>query len=128
VLLAEANGAAWISPVERAMQRLRVPLDVYRFDVELGGAEVAAAAHCLEMDGALLVRPDGFVAWHTEAAAEGVERTLEPVLCRLLCRTPSASYEAPKLLEQLILPLTLTNYNSVFMTSQQHADILSGSQ
>jgi hypothetical protein len=36
---------------------------IYRFGVELGGDEVvAAAAHRLETDGALLVRPDGFVA------------------------------------------------------------------
>jgi hypothetical protein len=76
------------------MQRLGVPLSmyVYRFGVELGGAEVvAAAAHRLETDGALLVRPDGFVAWRTEAAAEDPERTLERVLCRLLRRTPGAS-------------------------------------
>jgi putative polyketide hydroxylase len=56
-----------------------------------GGAEVAAAAHRLKTDGALLVRPDGFVAWRTEAAAEDPELTLERVLCRLLCRTPGAS-------------------------------------
>jgi putative polyketide hydroxylase len=65
---------------------------IYHFDVELGGAEVAAtAAHRLETDGALLVRHDGFVAWRTEAAAEDPERTLERVLCRLLRRTPGAS-------------------------------------
>jgi putative polyketide hydroxylase len=91
VLLAGANGAAWISAAERVMQRLGVPLDVYRFGVELGGAEVAAAVHRLETDGALLVRPDGFVAWRTEVAAEDPERTLERVMCRLLCRTPGVS-------------------------------------
>jgi hypothetical protein len=66
---------------------------VYRFSVELGGAEVAAAAaHHLETDGTLSVRPDGFVAWRTEAAAaEDHEHTLERVLCRLLCRTPGAA-------------------------------------
>jgi hypothetical protein len=65
----------------------------YRFGVELGVAEVAAAAaHRLETDGMLLVRPHGFVAWRTEAAAEeDPEETLERVLCRLLCRTPGAS-------------------------------------
>jgi putative polyketide hydroxylase len=65
---------------------------IYGFGVELGGAEVAAAAaHRLKTDGALLVRPDGFVAWRTEAAAEDPERTLERVLWRLLCRKPGAS-------------------------------------
>jgi putative polyketide hydroxylase len=92
VLLAGANGAAWISAAERVMQQLGVPLDTYRFGVELGGTEVAAA-HRLGTDGALLVRPDGFVAWRTEAAAEDPERTLERVLCSLLCRTPGAPQE-----------------------------------
>jgi hypothetical protein len=65
---------------------------IYRFGVKLRDAEVAAAAaHRLERDGALLVRTDGFVAWRTEAAAEDPERTLERILCRLLCRTPGAS-------------------------------------
>jgi putative polyketide hydroxylase len=48
---------------------------------------VAAAAHRLKTDGALLVRPDGFVAWYTEAVADDPERTLERVLCPLLRRT-----------------------------------------
>jgi putative polyketide hydroxylase len=77
------------------MQRLGVPLSmyVYRFGVKLGRAEVAAAAaHHLERNGALLVCPDGFVAWRTEAAAEDRERTLERVLCRLLCRTHPARH------------------------------------
>jgi putative polyketide hydroxylase len=77
------------------MQRLGVPLSmyVYRFGVELGGAEVAAAAaHRLETDSTLLVRPDGFVAWRTEAAAEGPECTLERVLRRLLCRVHLACH------------------------------------
>jgi hypothetical protein len=63
----------------------------------------------------------------TEAAAEDPERTLERVLCRLLRRTHPARHRKspPKLQEQLILPPTLTNYNSVFMTtSQQHTDML----
>ena len=62
-----------------------VPLDMYRFGVELVGAE-GVAAHGVGTDGALLVRPDGFVAWRAEAAAEDSERTLEHVLSRLLCR------------------------------------------
>jgi putative polyketide hydroxylase len=95
VLLAGANGAAWISAAERVMQRLGVPLDVYIASV--WSWEVlklaAAAAHRLEMDGALLVRPDDFVAWRTEAAAEEEpERTLERVLCRLLRRTHPARH------------------------------------
>jgi len=92
VLLARANGAPWAAAAERVVRRLDVPLDVYRFGVELEGAE-AAAAHGIGTEGALLVRPDGFVAWRAEALAEGAERKLEQVLSRLLCRTPGVPRE-----------------------------------
>jgi putative polyketide hydroxylase len=92
VLLAGTNGTAWISAAERIMQRLDVPLDAYRFGVELAGAG-GAVAHGVGTDGALVVRPDGFVAWRAETAAEDSERTLEYVLSRLLCREPGAPEE-----------------------------------
>jgi Aromatic-ring hydroxylase, C-terminal len=68
---------------ERIGKQLEIPLDAYRFGVELEGAEVAAA-HGIGADGALLVRPDGFVAWRADV--KDPERTLEHVLSRLLCR------------------------------------------
>ncbi len=92
VLLAGTDGAAWISAAERVRRRLGIPLDAYRFGVELAGAG-GAAAHGIGTDGALLVRPDGFVGWRTETAEEDPERTLERVLFHLLCRVPSASRE-----------------------------------
>src|ERR687885_1589999 len=92
VLLAAGNGTAWISAAERVARRLGVPLDAYRFGVELQGAE-GAAKHGIGTEGALLVRPDGFVAWRAEAAAEDPERELEQVLSRLLYQVPSTSWE-----------------------------------
>jgi putative polyketide hydroxylase len=92
VLLAGANGAAWVSVAERVAQRLDVPLDAYRFGVELAGAE-GATAHGIGTDGALLVRPDGFVAWRTQAAMQNSERKLEQVLSHILCRVPGAPRE-----------------------------------
>jgi putative polyketide hydroxylase len=92
VLLAGPGGAAWISAAERFRRRLGIPLDAYSFGVEL--AETGgAAAHGIGADGALLVRPDGFVGWRTETADEDPERTLERVLFHLLCRVPGASRE-----------------------------------
>jgi putative polyketide hydroxylase len=92
VLLAGANAAAWVSSAERVAQRLDVPLDAYRFGVELVGAE-GVATHEIGTDGALLVRPDGFVAWRTQAAVEDSERKLEHVLSHILCRAPGAPRE-----------------------------------
>ena len=88
VLLAGTGGAAWISAAQRAA--LHAPLDAYRFGVELAGAE-GAAAHGLGADGALLVRPDGFVAWRTEAAAEDPDGELERALAQVLSRAPGGS-------------------------------------
>ena len=48
-----------------ATARLSVPVDVYRFGADLQPA--ATAAHGIGTSGALLVRPDGFVAWRAES-------------------------------------------------------------
>jgi putative polyketide hydroxylase len=85
-LLAGPDGAPWLSAAERARERLGVPVEAYRFGVELGGAENGAAAHGIGAAGALLVRPDGFVAWRSaagvaEPAAE-LERALRATLSR----------------------------------------------
>lgn len=87
VLLTGADGAAWVSAAKHVARRLGVPLDTYRFGVELTGTE-GATRHGIGTDGALLVRPDGFVAWRTEAAMENSERELEQVLSHLLCWAP----------------------------------------
>ncbi len=92
VLLAGTNGSGWIPAVKRVMQCLGIPVDAYRLGVELRGAEVAVEHH-LNSDGALLVRPDGFVAWRSEAAVEDPELTLEQVLSHLLCMNPDALHE-----------------------------------
>jgi putative polyketide hydroxylase len=89
VLLAGADGAAWVAAAERVGRRLEVPLEAYRFGVELGGAE-AAAAHGIGPDGALLVRPDGFVAWRAEAEDGQPEGVLEEALAGVLGRAPRA--------------------------------------
>ena len=88
VLLAGFDGASWIAAAERVAGRLGVPIDAYRFGVELDSAE-AAARHRLGPDEALLVRPDGFVAWRAEVADGDPERALEEALARALAREPA---------------------------------------
>lgn len=87
VLLAGPEGAAWIAAAERVTAHLDITLDAYRFGVELGEAE-GAAAHGIGPEGALLVRPDGFVAWRVEAGSEDPGRELEHALARILGRAP----------------------------------------
>jgi putative polyketide hydroxylase len=79
VLLAGVEGAGWVW----AVAGLQVPVDAYRFGADLAPAE-GAAAHGIGADGALLVRPDGFVAWRStntpaDPAAE-LTRILQTIL------------------------------------------------
>lgn len=46
------------------MTRLGIRIDAYRFGAELTPAD-SGSAHGIDAGGALLVRPDGFVAWST---------------------------------------------------------------
>jgi putative polyketide hydroxylase len=89
VLLAGAEGAAWVKAADASSESLGVPLDAYRFGVELRAPQTAAdgaGAYGIAPAGALLVRPDGFVAWRsTGAAADStveLERALQAILSR----------------------------------------------
>ncbi|MGH2733363.1 MAG: FAD-dependent oxidoreductase [Actinomycetota bacterium] len=84
-LLAGTNGAAWMLAAERVGKRLDVPLGAYRFGVELTGAE-GETAQGIGTEGALLVRPDGFVAWRSSEAATDPEAELEHALRTILSR------------------------------------------
>ncbi|WP_329181509.1 FAD-dependent oxidoreductase [Streptomyces sp. NBC_01477] len=93
VLLTGAGGAggqAWHTAAARAAEKLGVPLDRYRVgagpDADLvtePGADWAAA-HGTGEDGALLVRPDGFVAWRSTGGSADPEAELTGVLRQVL--------------------------------------------
>jgi 2-polyprenyl-6-methoxyphenol hydroxylase-like FAD-dependent oxidoreductase len=88
VLLTGANGKAWSDCAGAAAKRSRVDLDIY----SVGGPVLRdpsgkfEAAFGISRTGALLVRPDGFVAWRARtadgASAESFEAVLNSVLCR----------------------------------------------
>ena len=79
------GGAAWVAAAESVARRLGVPLHAHRFGVDLDGSE-GAAAHGIGADGALLVRPDGFVAWRATGANAEPSVTLEGALRAVLNR------------------------------------------
>jgi putative polyketide hydroxylase len=90
VLLAGADGAAWIKAADAVSESLGVPLDAYRFGVELRAPQTAAdgaGAHGIAPAGALLVRPDGFVAWRSTGAAADPTAELERALQATLSRS-----------------------------------------
>jgi 2-polyprenyl-6-methoxyphenol hydroxylase-like FAD-dependent oxidoreductase len=82
-LVAGTEGTEWCSAAQAAAERLGVPLDAYRIGLDFGDASGAVAeAYGIDAEGAVLVRPDGFVAWRARSADGDVETTLARALAR----------------------------------------------
>jgi 2-polyprenyl-6-methoxyphenol hydroxylase-like FAD-dependent oxidoreductase len=88
VLLAGPDGDLWCRAAVAAAERLAVPVAVHR--VGTAGlrdpAGVLAGAYGCGVDGAVLVRPDGFVGWRATDAAEATAETVARALSTLLSR------------------------------------------
>jgi 2-polyprenyl-6-methoxyphenol hydroxylase-like FAD-dependent oxidoreductase len=78
VLLTGAAGATWAGTAGR----LDVPLAVHQV-----GEEGFAEAYGIGPDGAVLLRPDGFVAWRSRGPVDDPAGALERALARLACRS-----------------------------------------
>jgi 2-polyprenyl-6-methoxyphenol hydroxylase-like FAD-dependent oxidoreductase len=94
VLLAGPGGSSWRDAAQSAADRLRVPLDAH---VIRGGEaeDVGAAfvdAYGISDSGAVLVRPDGFVAWRAHGGeADDPAATVTDALQAAVSRTRDAS-------------------------------------
>jgi 2-polyprenyl-6-methoxyphenol hydroxylase-like FAD-dependent oxidoreductase len=84
-----SSGAPWASAADAVSDMLKVPISVHSIgpdteirDIEGRSAELTG----LSPDEALLVRPDGFVAWRTGALPPSPESRLGEVLCQILGR------------------------------------------
>ncbi|MFC8713207.1 FAD-dependent oxidoreductase [Streptomyces sp. NPDC057197] len=94
VLLSDARSTTdWHTAARRVAETTGIPLVSYRFGTDLTTeappapdipAPDWAAAHGTTPDGAVLVRPDGFVAWRTRTAAPDPRTTLRETLETLL--------------------------------------------
>lgn len=89
VLLTGGVGAEWEHAAGPAAQRLGIDLEVHRIGGELIEAPGGdwADRYGVAEDGAVLVRPDGFVAWRSTGSAAEPQQELETVLARILDRT-----------------------------------------
>ncbi|MER5894538.1 FAD-dependent monooxygenase [Streptomyces sp. NPDC001876] len=92
VLLCDAGHPEWRAAAVRAAERLKVRLDAFTIGsgqgADLRPANEAdwSAAHGTSPEGAVLVRPDGFVAWRSEGGVADAEATLYEALTTLLHR------------------------------------------
>ncbi|MEU4353742.1 FAD-dependent oxidoreductase [Streptomyces virginiae] len=91
VLLSGA-GTPWQAAAEQAARQLGLRLDAYTIgsgpgaDLVPEGGAPWTEVHRLGADGAVLVRPDGFVAWRSEGAVADPASVLREVLSTVLRR------------------------------------------
>src|SRR5579875_276407 len=89
VLLAGPDAVPWEDAARHISARSGAPLAAYRAGA---GTEdkVFLERTGIETNGALLVRPDGFIAWRSRAAQSSPTEVLESALARILCRGMSS--------------------------------------
>ncbi|MFF7678169.1 FAD-dependent oxidoreductase [Actinacidiphila glaucinigra] len=84
------KGTAWHDAARAVAERLGVPLEAYRLgestqaDLVPEAGTDWTAVHGMTPSGAILVRPDGFVAWRSRDTVEDPAATLEEVLTAVL--------------------------------------------
>ncbi|KIZ15103.1 FAD-dependent oxidoreductase [Streptomyces natalensis] len=92
VLLTGPEGGLWHAAAARTAERWALRLPAYRIGTrpedDLAPEKGAdwAEVHGTTPQGAVLVRPDGFVAWRAHGAAADPEAELDRVLAAVLCR------------------------------------------
>jgi hypothetical protein len=88
VLFSGADGAAWTGAADAAARELGIDLETH----SIGSGEFSDTdgaftdSYGITTTGAVLVRPDGFVAWRAETDADASAEVLTAVLGRILDR------------------------------------------
>ncbi|OEJ22803.1 monooxygenase [Streptomyces agglomeratus] len=89
-VLLSSEGTPWRDAANRVAERLAIRLDAYTIgtgpqaDLTVEKGADWAQMHGTTTEGALLVRPDGFVAWRTSAAEPDPETVLYDIMTALL--------------------------------------------
>jgi putative polyketide hydroxylase len=90
VLLAAAGGAAWCAAADDVASSLKVPLVAHRVASDANVVDHSgrfSEAFGLAAGGAVIVRPDGIIAWRSERGAGREVAELRDVMASLLFRS-----------------------------------------
>jgi hypothetical protein len=85
-LLTGDDGAAWSAAAASVSKTMGIPINVRRIGTDEDVNGDWAGITGLAPDGALLVRPDDFVAWRASSLPRSPEVELRRVLCQILGR------------------------------------------
>jgi putative polyketide hydroxylase len=87
VLLAGRTGTAWCQAAAKVAHARRLPVHAFTVGAQGGlvdRGESWATTYGVEQDGAVLVRPDGHVAWRARSCVTNPAETLQGVLASML--------------------------------------------
>jgi putative polyketide hydroxylase len=93
LLLIGPAGTSWQQAAPAVAGSLGIDLAAYRLGADgdlLDLEDDWPAKMGMSAEGAVLVRPDGFVAWRTSTLPTSPERRLEQVISSILCRSTAA--------------------------------------
>lgn len=86
ILLAAAGGTTWVDAAREERRRIDAPLEAYEIGLDFVDRDNVFLSKCgLESGGALLIRPDGFVAWRSRVIAADPATALRTALAQALC-------------------------------------------
>jgi hypothetical protein len=92
VLLAGPEGMAWCEAMPAAAGRLGIDVAAFRIAADLIDTENKWQAKMgVSPEGAVVLRPDGFVAWRSRAVTADPRSTLIQVLSQVLCRSSAGA-------------------------------------
>ena len=87
MLLVGQEASGWVQPARAAAARYDIPLTIYQFGIDVFDRESMLPPRTgLGPAGALLVRPDGFIAWRSCDGAADPRSRIDHVFARVLCR------------------------------------------
>jgi hypothetical protein len=87
VLLGGSEAAGWLQEARAASTRLQVPVDMHcPGTAGMGDGDDFHDAYGISPAGAVLVRPDGVVAWRARGGADASAGALDAALTRVLAR------------------------------------------